>query len=390
MGSRWMMAKVMRGAMKVAVIHSFYGAGSPSGENTAVQDQVAALERAGHRVELFASETDVLSEQRTYKLRTLTRLMTGRGASPGKPLEDFAPDVIHVHNLFPNLTSDWLADCHAPWVMTLHNYRLFCCARTFYRDGATCRLCLDDRWAGVRHSCYRDSTVASLAATLSSQRLQELALRSDGHFIVLNPLMRKLLLGMGVGGERVHQIPNFLPAEWGEQESKSGPRGGWLYVGRFAQEKGVGELLEAWPPEQPLRVVGVREEDGRSLEGVSVPPEVDFAGRLTREAVALEMYQATGLVVPSRWNEGLPLVYIEALACGLPVVAYSGSEVARLVVEQGTGATYADARSLRTALTYVMEHRADLSRNARAVFSARYSEDQFVQRVTALYRTLVA
>ena len=52
--------------LRVAVVHSFYASGQPSGENRVVEQQVAALEGAGVDVELVAQETDVRSGRRLY------------------------------------------------------------------------------------------------------------------------------------------------------------------------------------------------------------------------------------------------------------------------------------------------------------------------------------
>ena len=50
-----------------------------------------------------------------------------RGAA--RIIEEFAPDIIHVHNLFPLLTPavyDTYWDAGVPVVQTLHNYRIIC------------------------------------------------------------------------------------------------------------------------------------------------------------------------------------------------------------------------------------------------------------------------
>lgn len=79
--------------------HSFYSSAQPSGENTVVPNEVDALRRAGHTVELFAAHTDELEGEVLYKLRAGLRVAAGYGRNPLKAINDFGPDIVHVHNL---------------------------------------------------------------------------------------------------------------------------------------------------------------------------------------------------------------------------------------------------------------------------------------------------
>ncbi len=83
------------------MVHSFYSSAQPSGENTVVLNEVEALRRAGHEVALFAAHTDELEGEVFYKLRSGMRVATGYGRNPLKAINEFSPDVVHVHNLFP-------------------------------------------------------------------------------------------------------------------------------------------------------------------------------------------------------------------------------------------------------------------------------------------------
>src|SRR5919205_1422355 len=117
-------------ALRIALVHSFYGS-TVSGENAAVVAQADALRRAGHDVLLVAARTDELEGSRFYRLRAGLRVASGRGTSPLEALRAFEPDVVHVHNLFPNFSTNWLRAVDAFVVATVHNYRPMCAAGTF-------------------------------------------------------------------------------------------------------------------------------------------------------------------------------------------------------------------------------------------------------------------
>ena len=100
--------------MRIAVVHSFYSSSQPSGENRVVEDQVALLRDAGHEVLLVARHTDEESERSLYAVRAAGWVATGRGGDPTAQLRAFAPDIVHVHNLFPNIGTRWMKFWEGP------------------------------------------------------------------------------------------------------------------------------------------------------------------------------------------------------------------------------------------------------------------------------------
>lgn len=101
--------------MKVASVHSYYSNRQPSGENVVVGAQAAALRAQGVDVRIIAARTDALESNGGYKLRSAVTVATGSGPSPLKDLEEFRPDVVHVHNLFPNWGTGWIDRWEGPF-----------------------------------------------------------------------------------------------------------------------------------------------------------------------------------------------------------------------------------------------------------------------------------
>jgi glycosyltransferase involved in cell wall biosynthesis len=203
-------------AIRIGLVHSFYSSRQPSGENNVVEAELRALRSAGHEVRLVAARTDDLEGERTNQVRSALRVASGAGRSPREELEDFGPDVVHVHNLFPNFGRRWVDAFDIPIVHTLHNYRPLCANGQLLRDGRICTLCPDGtRWAGVRHGCYRDSRLATLPISWANRRgpmADRLLSRAD-RLIVLSELQAELFRSSGTPSERMTIWPNFLPTE---------------------------------------------------------------------------------------------------------------------------------------------------------------------------------
>lgn len=94
-----------------------------------------------------------------------------------------------------------------------------------------------------------------------------------------------------------------------------GTREGVLYAGKLSLSKGVGELLQAW--DGPLILAG--DGCGAEAERLRATAGARAIGPLPPSKLAAAMQAARVLCLPS-FFEGLPLVVLEALACGCRVV----------------------------------------------------------------------
>jgi glycosyltransferase involved in cell wall biosynthesis len=73
----------------------------------------------------------------------------------------------------------------------------------------------------------------------------------------------------------------------------------------------------------------------RTAGVAGTPPPVRFAGRVDRAELARLRAGAAVALVPSRYEEILPLAALEAMAAGLPVVASRAGGLAEVVPEPG-------------------------------------------------------
>lgn len=139
-----------------------------------------------------------------------------------------------------------------------------------------------------------------------------------------------------------------------------------LFVGRLRIRKGVEVLFEALARlarrdapmafEPRLLVVGDGEhraalETAAADRGLVASGTVRFVGRRNAAGVRRLLAGARALVVPSTY-EGMPLVILEAMEAGVPVVASAVSGIPEVVVDGGTGwlVSPEDPDALATAL----------------------------------------
>lgn len=373
--------------MRIALVHSFYSSLQPSGENQVVVAQVDALREAGHDVLLVARHTDRASQERGYSVRAALGVATGFGPDPTTDLLEFSPDVVHVHNLFPNFGTRWLSRWEGPLVATLHNFRPLCANGLLYLDGHNCTLCPDgDRLASVRHGCYHDSRIATLPLALRNVRgpNHDAVIKRANKIIVLAERARTVYEGYGMSPGKMSLVPNFVTlVNGGALGAPAHER--WISVGRLSAEKGFVELAQTWPRGVPLDIVG----DGplRAHLEANAPPGVRVLGTTPAGELRLALPSYTGLVFPSQWMEGAPLVVLEALEAGIPVVAREGNAGADLVRSTECGRVYSDQEpnGLAAALTAVHDGGDSLRKRARTTWQDQFSAKVWVAATVRTY-----
>jgi glycosyltransferase involved in cell wall biosynthesis len=216
-----------------------------------------------------------------------------------------------------------------------------------------------------------------------------LAARAD-LLVTLSPRARDMYADAGIPRERLRVVPNFVSLQ--RRATIAGPDSErWLCVARLTPEKGVLDLVRSWPAGRTLDIVGEGEQ--REAIEAAAPPGVRLLGSIDNGILRESMPGYTGLVVPSRWFEGLPTVYLEALAAGLPVVATSGNSAADDVVEHGLGrAVAADPADgeLAAALDDVIAGGETMRGRVRVSFAERYTPETWVRAVGDVYHPTAA
>ena len=123
----------------------------------------------------------------------------------------------------------------------------------------------------------------------------------------------------------------FRPRSSTASQLQPGRRTRFLFVGNVCHGKGIPFLLEAARRFRTMDVEFTLVGPLRCAELVRhLPPNVRWAGSLSHNGVAEEMQNADVFVLPSV-EDAYPLVTMEAMACGLPVIVTSQCGTAELI-----------------------------------------------------------
>lgn len=236
--------------------------------------------------------------------------------------------------------------------------------------------------------------------------LERWLLRRAAKLIAVSPSLAELMISQGFAENRVAYVANGVPGV--PYYPRQRPEGTWTLgmAALFRPRKGIEILLEALAKLRSLghntrlRAIGPfetpeYEREVRSLATrLNLDVAIDWTGFVSD--VHAELRQVDLFVLPSLFGEGLPMVVLEAMAAGLPVVAseVEGIPVAvehgknGLLVEAGNASPLADA--IEEIISPCSRHDyLGMSAVAREQHARHFSATSMAEGVARVYREVL-
>lgn len=232
------------------------------------------------------------------------------------------------------------------------------------------------------------------------------AVRDADRLIAVSNSLRQYMIAGGAAPEQIVCVPNGVPA-LAQAFDRTPPAGTWVLgtVALFRPRKGVEVLLESLAMlrsrgvDVRLRAVGGFETPAYESAILSLADKLDvdeaidwigFTRGVNRELAKIDVF-----VLPSLFGEGLPMVVLEAMAAGVPVVASRVEGVPDAVAHRSTGLLVepGSVSQLSQAIEEIVAGRVDyaaLSRDARRRHAELFSDAKMAEGVNAVYRDVLA
>ncbi len=285
---------------------------------------------------------------------------TSQARHPQPDIRHFSDDGIQVSPDFPNVffhpcprglwyQPRWILRCgsdlvrrHAHGVMTVHEYP------PFYNGLGAFLL---HRRMGVPycleiHHVVGDPVPSSLGERVG-RLLTRLLIRADASHAravrTVNEGVRSRLVSWGVPGDKVRVVPSFYldPATFVARPG-AGKTFDVAFCARLVANKGLPETLEALRllPGRTLLVLGdgpLLEAARRAADAPELSGRVTFRGWVADQSALMEELRSARVFVMNSRSEGGPRVALEAMACGLPVVATRVGVMSDVIVDGANG-----------------------------------------------------
>jgi glycosyltransferase involved in cell wall biosynthesis len=301
-------------------------------------------------------------------------------------VEEVRPDVVHHHNV--SLLGYNILARRGSYLnlYTAHDFWLICPNSTLLRrgsqlcDSASCMFCNVSSKRPPQLWRYRESF---------KNAIRDL----DVLIAPSNYLKEKIACKLNI---KATTIPNFVPNPPDSIQS-SGFSDFFLFAGRLETYKGVLQLVSAFKElgkrsDHRLIIVGTGSLEGAIRQWIkrndSLHNIIQF-GWMSQDLLYGLLKDASALLVPSISPENCPLVALEALSVGTPVIASRVGGLPEIVEKVDKRLLFESSNGLLDILSR-FEGNEDLSFRVRQVYREYYSPDTFIKRYMNLIKERLA
>ena len=251
----------------------------------------------------------------------------------------------------------------------------------------------------VHSPTSRDST--NKIRSFVNAAVETFSMGNAKRIVTVSNSLRKHIQCLGFEFEQISVVPNGVSVS-DVRRSPEPPTGTWTIgtVALFRGRKGTEVLLDAISELRSagrdvcLRAVGPFETPEYEkqimdqVERLGIGDAIDWVG-FTKD-VHSEFKQMDLFVLPSLFGEGLPMVVLEAMACGVPPIGTTVEGVPEAIKDRHNGllAKPNDAKDLARVIALALDGEvswSELRENAIARHAEEFSDQSMASGVAAVY-----
>lgn len=319
-------------------------------------------------------------------------------------LAEFRPDVIFLHKLADLSLLEALADCSTPVARMVHDHDLYC-LRGYKYNPLNRQICQRAASAYCVFPCggtlARNRNGAFPVKWISyGDKQRELAInRRFRRLVVATEFMKDELLRNGFSSDQI-EIHAPVPRSGEETfQSTFSDRNRLVYAGQIIRGKGVDVLLESLAQIRvPFECVILGDGNHRSAcealaAKLGLADRVKFTGFVSQAQIADYYRDASLAVMSSLWPEPFGATGLEAMRCGLPVVAFNAGGIREWLIDGWNGflVPWMDRERYAAAIEELLSDKAlarKMGAHARQWVGERFGFPKYISGLEDLFTRL--
>lgn len=304
------------------------------------------------------------------------------------------PEISHLHNIYHQLTPSIipvLQKLGVKVVLTLHDYKLVCPAYLALKGCEICTACAGRYfWKPFTTNCQSSRGKGLLLSIEAMWHKWQKSYDSVDLFLAPSRFMAELT-AQRIPTSKIRILRNGIDIN--KYKPVFNDKGYILYFGRLSEEKGIEALLMAHKglnEPLPLKVAGT----GPLANTLQCKyPNATFLGYRSGQELIDLISKAAFIVVPSEWYENCPMVVLEAMALGKPVIASNIGGIPEQIDDGRTGFLFevGNKEELLDKMQMLKDNsqlRLDMGHAARKKVKQEYSLDIHCQELLGIYDEL--
>jgi len=320
-------------------------------------------------------------------------------------LEEFQPDLIHIHNIYHQISPSILDVAKAkgiPVLMHVHDYKLVCPNYKMFSHGR-----IDESTKGGRYyrclfnRCFKGSLAKSLLVTLEMywhHRILKIYEKNIDLYIAPSQFVKNKLIEWGIEADKIKLLYHYVISEGIKPDYRLGDY--LLYFGRLDQEKGVDVLIRAMAilkSQVKLKIVGFGPQY-KTLKNLTAElglvDRVEFLGPKFGPELRDIIAGSYLVVVPSVWYEVFGLVILESAVLGKFVVASDIGGIKETVQSSRTAILFqpGNYQDLATKLDWSLANPSAIegfAHEARNFVTNKFTVEAHLKGLLDLYRSVL-
>jgi glycosyltransferase involved in cell wall biosynthesis len=390
--------------MRLLFVHEKFGAFGGAEANVLLT--AAELARRGHAVGILHGANTGRDERawgETFRDRFPLAAATARAAVENA-IRHFRPDAIFLHKLGDLEVLESLVECGVPVARMVHDHDLYC-LRGYKYNPLNRRICTRSASAYCVFPC--GGTIAR--ATVGSFPLKWISYGAKQRELALNRRFRRLIVatdymkselrqnGFAESVIEVHApVPRPAAAAF---EPSFDERNRIVFAGQVIRGKGVDVLIESLARVRgPFECVVLGDGSHRShcealARKLGLGDRVTFTGFVSQSRISEYYRDASLAVVSSLWPEPFGATGLEAMRCGLPVVAFDAGGIREWLVDGWNGylVPWMDRDRYAAAIETLLANKElarRLGENGRQWAGERFSFSDYISGLEDLFLRL--